>query len=146
MKRPERPIQEFVLKCPNNPEIEPVMALRRLGTMEIQAAYQQGTQYYFKHFTGVGPYKDGKLDVSSPNYVPPVPLPAVDGQGVILTLDTCQTLAVVEAAQTAVGDERYRFDELAAFATSDTMANYLLEAANWVQPDLSIPGDENPLA
>lgn len=125
LKRKPRAERDFPFFCPFNDRGFPVR-LRRLTNMELVGALEKGAEYETKYITGFG--ERGRDD-----YQEPRPLPAVDGEPVRITSGTCRMLAIVEMAQTQ--EERYSFEELAAMSTSDAIAEEMMEAADWVQPE-----------
>ena len=125
LKRKPRPERQFALYCPFNERGFPV-TLRRLTNMELVGALERGAECEAKYLTGYG-------ERGTDSYVEPRPLPAVDGEPIRITAGTCRLLAIVEMAQTQ--EERYSFEELAAMSTSDAIAQELMEAGDWVQPE-----------
>lgn len=131
LRRPQKPIKEFTLR---QEDWTAVLLLKRQGLMASTAHVERANEMYRKYVTGSGPMKDGVLDTKAASYVPPRPLPAIDGQPVEITYNTCQVAAAIELAQVAEEDERYTFEEICGMATVDEMAVILLEAYEWVLP------------
>lgn len=125
LKRKPRAERDFPFFCPFNETGFPVR-LRRLTNMELVGALEKGAEYESKYITGFG-------ERGTDSYQEPRPLPAVDGEAIRITSGTCRMLAILEMAQAQ--DERYSFEELAAMSTSDAIAEEMMGAADWVQPE-----------
>jgi hypothetical protein len=155
IKRPER--KTFVVELTDpprgeegkpgyyagNPDLKVPLTLRKLGGAEWIAATADAAKAY------TAKYVTGKGDPDKPGYEPPVPIPPVDGQTVYLSETTCQVLAAVEYAQTCPNEDRYTFEELAAFATLDAVLGQLMAAFDRISFDVEDDqegSDADPLA
>lgn len=99
-----------------------------------------GGEYYAYHVTGSGPLlrdgpRKGEIDTASAQYVPPVPLPPVDGQPVSLSKSTARMLCAILLAQAGPTDQHYRFEELVALSCSNDVALQMMDVHAWTMPE-----------
>lgn len=120
-----RPLVESfncTLRATGQPDI--ALNLRYVSQMHAVAAIDESNRLVVKHVLGVGdPDVDG--------YVPPVPLPMMDGQPVFATESAFKCAAILCAAQsyeTHDGDDRYSIIDFIMLMQIDEYASCMLDA------------------
>lgn len=104
-------------------EIKPLllvpMIFRKLGVMEQAKAQNLAIEMLAKYVTGYG-------DPAQPNYQPPELLPPIDGEPVFVSETACNVAAMLCVAQIATEAERYTFEDLVSFMTSDAICGQMI--------------------
>lgn len=130
------PSKVFRIVSPHDSEQGFDLELRRLTFMGQTAALEVANQK-IAQYIGVG-------DPSSPDYQEPEPFPPIVEAPVILSPTVCQVVAALEAAQVATDpEERYTFEEIAAYMADDFINAQLTQAWEWSLPRIPKAG-ENP--
>jgi len=114
--------------------------------MAASAIDEKAGEMYRKYVVGSGPVKEnGELDTESSLYIAPKLVGFVDGEPVILTFASCRAITAIVLAQTEGREEfRYTFEEIAMWCVSDHLGMQIVQASNWVAPEMPKTGEELP--
>jgi hypothetical protein len=101
--------------------------LRPLKGVDMMAIEDLVAGYVTRYITGSGPVDDqGHLKKGDPNYTEPEPLPAIDGEPVVITETTARVASVIEFAQ--VEGDKVGFVELLGWLyLSDAISAQVVE-------------------
>jgi hypothetical protein len=135
LKRPEPASKTVDLVSSFNPDAGLQISVKRLTLSELYASRQKAFGYVLKYITGAPLKEDGTPDSQNPAFVPPTPLPPIDGQVVTVTEAALDVLAQIEVAQ--VGEDPYSIEELLVLATDNDFWVQLVKLQQeFVQPPM----------
>jgi hypothetical protein len=129
VKRPRPSVVECEFRSTTNPDLVLSFPCRKLSRIQWLAVLDIANDRTARYVTGYG-----KPD--EPGYEPPQNLPPVDELPVYLSSTSCQIATAFEYAQVKYEEEeRYTFEELAAFMQDDAIFTQMSVKMAELQPE-----------